>query len=153
MPAPRFDDLHDLDKGAVLAYLWHVGQDGRRWATEEHPCQFLADPVLAGLGQFEASYFAVEIGGTYALLCQQLGDEETERLRQLAVSVARALEVYPAAGVAERTSAAQVMAWLAAPGGLGSRSRRPLLLEAVGAQLAGAPNDRHYRVELRPVPA
>ena len=84
MTLPTWGELSDLDKGAALLHLWKKDWEGDRYARREYPAKFLADERLRALNRDQANDYADSLGD-YASLCEQLGQEEADRLYDLAL--------------------------------------------------------------------
>lgn len=76
-----WEDLSDLDKGAVLLHLSKVDIDGESYATQNYPCQYFDDPELTAMTPRQASEHAQSLGYVWDI-CNQ---DEFERLYDLAL--------------------------------------------------------------------
>lgn len=154
LPSPRFEDLHDLDKGAVLLHAWKASQDGARYATEHYPCRFLADETLCALDSVEASRLARSFG-SYSQLRDTLGRAQAEQLYDLALDIDRLLKTCPqdVSTPSRRAHTAGILAWLAAPDAMDGRRgldpRRPYLLHATGAVFVDGQGTTFGHFEIR----
>lgn len=54
----EWEQLHDLDKGAVLLHLWKHEQEGGPYADEHYPARFLHDEQLKALDRAAANRVA-----------------------------------------------------------------------------------------------
>lgn len=82
---PIWDELSDLDKGAVLLHLHKREWEGDDYAVEEYPAEYFDHPALLALDQRAACDFAVTAGGDFDDLYDQLGEAEYQRLYDLAL--------------------------------------------------------------------
>lgn len=147
---PAFADLHDLDKGAVLIHLWKVGREGGAYARENYPCRFLADEDLCALERDEANNLA-RFYGSHAHLVDTLGQEEADRLYDLALDIDKVLRGCPedVSTPRRRAHTARVLAWLAAPDAMTGTPRRPFLLHAAKARFVDGEGESFGRFEVR----
>lgn len=82
-----WDDLSDLDKGAVLMFMHKVEYEGEDYALENYPVRFIEHPELLEMSQDEANDFAL----TFEDLLEEgvPGDDEAgtefQRLYELAL--------------------------------------------------------------------
>lgn len=83
---PAWDEMSDVDKGCALLHLWKRDWEGVSYAIREYPCQYLDDPRLVALSSHESCRHAVKIGGSGEAVAERLGDDEHQRLYDLALA-------------------------------------------------------------------
>lgn len=81
---PTWDDLTDVDKGAALLHMWKRSWEGASYAVDEYPCRYFDHPALTALDTREASRHAAKMCGSHEQMVTKLGDEEHDRLYDLA---------------------------------------------------------------------
>ena len=88
---PEWDELSDLDKGAVLLFLSKVDYEGESYARENYPCEFLDDSDLMAMTSSQQCDAALVYDGS----AEELDDDESERLHCLALEHTRDSEATP----------------------------------------------------------
>ncbi|WP_033338890.1 hypothetical protein [Catenuloplanes japonicus] len=78
---PRWNDLSDLDKGAALMHLAKCENEGRAYAAEHYPAEFIDDPRLTALDPDDACDHALSMEDDR----DRLDDDELVRLYDLAL--------------------------------------------------------------------
>jgi len=82
---PTWDEMADVDKGCALLHLHKRDWEGNSYAVREYPCEYLDDPRLTALTPQAACRHAVTVGGSNDEAFQRLGQDEYERLYNLAL--------------------------------------------------------------------
>ncbi|MEV1315467.1 hypothetical protein AB0J14_05200 [Micromonospora arborensis] len=84
---PSWDDMTDLDRGAALMFVWKVSWEASYfYARENYPATYIDHPTLAALDVSEACRHARQVAGTWAEAGERLGDDEKQRLYDLALN-------------------------------------------------------------------
>lgn len=90
---PAWDELTDLDKGAVLLHLHKVESEGAEYATEHYAARFFDHPALTDLDGPMASEYAQGIYTDWAdspeEIYDALGSAEYDRLYDMALAADR----------------------------------------------------------------
>ena len=81
---PGWDDLSDLDKGAILLHLHYREYEGEAVAEEDYPARIFDHPALVALTPLQASRHAATLG-TAEHMYYRLGDTEFDRLYDAAL--------------------------------------------------------------------
>lgn len=81
---PTWEQMSDVDKGAALLYLRKIEVEGREYAREEYPAEYIGDPALNALGDEAASDHAESLFDGWYDAERTLGIDEVDRLRALA---------------------------------------------------------------------
>lgn len=68
---PAWDEMTDLDKGALVMFAHKCGYEGYEYAAENYPVKYLEDPRLTALDQDDANDHAYEV-------IEELDGEELE---------------------------------------------------------------------------
>ena len=58
---PAWDEMSDLDKGAVVLHLRTREDEGGAYAVENYPCEYFEHPALIALDRIAACTRAVEL--------------------------------------------------------------------------------------------
>lgn len=87
---PTWNEMSDLDRGAVLLHLWKRYWEGAQYAAKHYPCRYFDDPRLTALDRLDACEHAVKVGGSHEEINKRLGNEEHDRLYELALDAERA---------------------------------------------------------------
>jgi len=78
---PRWDDMSDLDKGAIVVAMWRA----KWWMLPSlRTARFLDDPVLVALDENSAARHMQKLVGSFDELRNQIGEAEMYRLERLA---------------------------------------------------------------------
>lgn len=83
---PAWDDMTDLDRGVALMFVWKAKREGSGYARENYPARYVDHPVLTGLDVSEACRHARQVAGTWREAGERLGDDEKQRLYDLALN-------------------------------------------------------------------
>ncbi|OLT30075.1 hypothetical protein BJF79_39690 [Actinomadura sp. CNU-125] len=88
---PGWDNLTDRDKGAALMHVWkcHWERDPF-YARNHYPADYFDHPLLVDLDHKVASLHAVVVAGTWKQAMERLGEDEAQRLYDLALDADRA---------------------------------------------------------------
>jgi hypothetical protein len=81
---PAWGDMSDLDKGAALLHLRKIEVEGREYARENYPAEYLDHPALTALNDGAACDHAVSLFRNWEAAERALGVDEVDRLRPLA---------------------------------------------------------------------
>lgn len=81
---PRWEQMSDLDRGAALMHTWKCHWEGPGYARAEYPCIYIDDPALLALTRRDANEHARHVAGSYGQALAQLGEDEFDRLYELA---------------------------------------------------------------------
>lgn len=84
--SPSWDAMSDLDRGAALLHIWKVQREGLTYALENYPCEYIDDEGLRALAREAACQHAQQVCGSYDAIRDRLGDNEFERLYNLALT-------------------------------------------------------------------
>lgn len=79
---PDWNAMSDLDKGAALMHLAKVENEGRAYAIENYPVQYLDSPRLTSLNRQDACNHASRFDD----ITDELDGDEYERLYDLALN-------------------------------------------------------------------
>lgn len=84
---PLWVDMSDLDRGAALLFLWKCKWErSYSYARDHYPCRYIDDPCLTALDEREACRHAGIVAKTYDKACEAHGDDEVQRLYDLALN-------------------------------------------------------------------
>ena len=86
---PSWDDMTDLDRGSALMFVWKVKREGSLYAREHYPVRYVDHPVLTALDVATACRHARQVVGTWREAGERLGDDEKQRLYDLALNHSR----------------------------------------------------------------
>jgi hypothetical protein len=90
--------MPDVDKGAALLHLRKIEVEGREYARENYPADYLDHPELTALDDEAASDHAESLFGGWYEAERTLGIAEVDRLRALARDAAAASPDSPQEG-------------------------------------------------------
>lgn len=86
-----WDGMSELDRGAALMFVWKVEWErSYRYARENYPARYVEDPLLVSLDDEDSCRHARIVTGGHREILAKLGNDEHQRLYNLALNAERA---------------------------------------------------------------
>lgn len=77
---PTWEQMSETDQSRALQHIWKVYREGRSYAREHYPAEYVDHPALTALAAKAASAHAQTVTGGLHAIQDRLGMEEWERL-------------------------------------------------------------------------
>lgn len=82
---PTWAEMSDSDKAAAMQHVRKRETEGRSYAVEHYPCEYVDHPALTVLDEADACDHAKQVVGTTRSMFVRLGAVEYARLMDLEV--------------------------------------------------------------------
>lgn len=83
-PLPTWEQMSERDQAAALNHVWKVYREGRSYAREHYPAEYVNHPALTALDSRAASTHAMAVTGGNDAIQGRLGMDEWDRIYNLA---------------------------------------------------------------------